>query len=143
MSEDQEKIVNDLIEEAHCAAKEARDAKKKFSILIQTLFVAIIIAISSVPLIQWQVANLAKENNYIRENAVNKKAFYNLMETYKANIEGLTKLIDNKEIKAVINEFNTKTDAIINRIMTEETEIVPRGARNEANTAETKKGGND
>lgn len=137
MSEQQEIEVNELIKEARCAAKDARDAKRNYSILIRTLVVAIIIAISSVPLMQWQIAKLNKDYDYVRETAVNKKAFYNLMDTYKANIDGITKLIGDEDVNAIVNEFNARTDAIINKIMSAETEIVPRGI------SESKRGGSE
>ena len=69
-----------------------------------------------------------KDIEYVRSHAVNKDAFINLMDTYKANVESITKLIGDPELQDVVNEFNLKTDAIVNRIMSSQTEITPRGA---------------
>lgn len=127
MSDEQERIVSELIEEARCAAKEARDAKKTYTMLIRTFAVAIFIAVSSVSVLAWQIVHISNDTEYIRKNAVNTDAFLNLMDTYRANAESLTKLITDPDIKAVVNDFNAKTDAIVNRIISSQTEIIPRG----------------
>lgn len=133
MSNEQEKIVTELIDEARCAAREARDAKKTYTMLIRTFAVAIFIAVSSVSVLAWQIVHISNDTEYIRQNAVNTDAFINLMDTYKANAESLTKLITDPNIKAVVNDFNAKTDAIVNRIISSQTEIIPRGAHSDNN----------
>ena len=127
MSGEQEKVVNELIEEARCAAKDAREAKKTYSLLIRIFAVAIFIAVSSVSALTWQIIAQSKEINYVRERALNKDAFINIVETYAVNTESLTKLITDPNIQLIVADFNRKTDAIINRMMSSETEIQPRG----------------
>jgi hypothetical protein len=76
-----------------------------------------------------RINNAMKQSDYVRDHALNKDAFFNLVDTYQANIESITKLINDEETRLVVKEFNAKTDAIINRIMAAQTEIVPRGAK--------------
>lgn len=128
MSEEQEKVAGQLITEAAEVVRAAKEAKETYSVLIKTFAVAIFIAVSSVSVLVWRSIHAEKDIDYIRNSAVNKEAFLNLMETYKANSESLTKLINNEEVKAVVSDFNRKTDAIVSRIMASQTEIVPRGA---------------
>ena len=127
MTADQEQIINNLITEAGQAAKDAREAKSTYTTLIRIFAVAIFIAVSSVSVLTWQIIHLSNNSEYIRQNAVSIKAFAHLMDTYKINSECLSKLINDEDIQKIVLDFNQKTDAIVDRIILSETEIVPRG----------------
>jgi hypothetical protein len=130
MSEEQKDAVDNLIKRADCAIKEAEKASALYKKLIWTFSVTIVIAISTLAGLGWQVAHQVKDIEYIRINAFNKDAAMNINETYKATIEGITSLIEDTDKREVLTQFNAKTDIILNRIMQTQSEIVPRGATN-------------
>ena len=128
MTADQETLVNQLIVDAQCATKEAREAKRTYSVLIKTFAVAIFIAVSSVSVLVYKMIVQEKDIEYVRSHAVSIEAFQNLIDAQRANNQALINLIGDPDIQDVANNFNTQIDEVIDRIISSQTEIVPRGA---------------
>jgi|WetSurMetagenome_2_1015567.scaffolds.fasta_scaffold227939_3 hypothetical protein len=68
-----------------------------------------------------------KDLEYLRMNALNKKAFYSHTEAQDKYQESISKIVQDENLREVINYFNNEMKKISDKIDATETEIVPRG----------------
>ena len=75
-----------------------------------------------------RISNNTKDNEYTRQNALNRKAFISHVEAQETYEASISRLITNDEVRAVVEDFNKKMKEINDKIDASQTEIVPRGA---------------
>jgi len=75
-----------------------------------------------------RIGNNTRDNEYTRQNALNKRAFITHIEAQETYEASISRLITDDEVRAVVEDFNKKMKEISDKITASQTEIVPRGS---------------
>jgi hypothetical protein len=127
MSEEQKDRIDQLIGSALEVTESAKKAEETYKKLIWTFAIAIFIAVSSVTALTVKAAFSDREINHIRENALNKDAFFSYQKIDQAHDLAILRAINDPETASAIEYFNKEKESIIDMILSSQTEITLRG----------------
>jgi uncharacterized lipoprotein YajG len=113
-------------------------AMRKSITRTMTWMIAIVFAVLVLLVGGWARSEIKTANNTAdieayRKAALNKQAFFSHVNSDQSYQDAIKELVSDPQIKAVIEEFNKRMDAIHDEIMATQTEIVPRGAVSSSN----------
>jgi hypothetical protein len=120
MNEDQEKKIDTLI-------GKAEKANRIFIKLTWTLLIVGLTALVSVTKLVITQVNEHKDLVYLREQALNKDAFFSYLPIDKAHDKAVLAVIKDENTRDAIMVFNEEKQSVIDMILASQTEIVPRG----------------
>lgn len=124
-------------EEEIIVERELRRMRKTLNFYIAASLTILVLIVGGWARAEVRIGSNAKDNEYTRENALNKKAFISHVDSQEAYEQAVAKIVENHEAREALIYFNKRMNEINDKIAISQTEIVPRGAGN--TKAETKK----